>query len=193
MRRALLAWESGSGRGHIMALKTIAEAISDRFECDAALCRMKHADELATTCVSVFQARHLRYDPASPRHASGVKTATWGEFLGDIGFRDAEFLASQIGWWKAQMQKRRITLLVADFAPCAMLAARSLGIPCVAVSPGYGVVPGHLPEFPVLIPEYATRIYDEAEMLAAINTAGLAQDVPPLQHFPQLYDWRRKG
>ena len=188
MRRALLAWESGSGRGHIMALKTIAEAISDRFECDAALCRMKHADELATTCVSVFQARHLRYDPASPRHASGVKTATWGEFLGDIGFRDAEFLASQIGWWKAQMQKRRITLLVADFAPCAMLAARSLGIPCVAVSPGYGVVPGHLPEFPVLIPEYATRIYDEAEMLAAINTAGLAQDVPPLQHFPQLYD-----
>ena len=74
-----------------------------------------------------------------------------------------------------------------------MLAARSLGIPYVAVSPGYGVVPGHLPEFPVLIPEYATRIYDEAEMLAAINTAGLAQDVPPLQHFPQLYDWRRKG
>ena len=188
MRRALLAWESGSGRGHIVALRTVAEAISDRFECDAALCRMKHADELASTCVSVFQARYLRYDPNSLRKGSSVKTATWGEFLGDIGFRDADFLAGQIGWWKSVIQRRNITMVIADFAPCAMLAARSLGIPCVAISPGYGVVPGHLTEFPVLIPDYSTRLYDEAEMVAAINAAGALHDVPPLQYLPQLYD-----
>lgn len=188
MRRALLAWESGAGRGHVIALKTVAEAISDRFECDAALCRMKHADELASSCVSVFQSRYLSLDPNSPRKGSGVQTATWGEFLGDIGFRNANFLASQIGWWKKVIQERRITLVVADFAPCAMLAARSLGIPCVAVSPGYGVVPGHLTEFPILIEDYATRLYDEAEMVAAINQAGSDHDVPHLQYLPQIYD-----
>ena len=188
MRRALLAWESGAGRGHIVALKKVANAISDRFECDAALCRMKHADELADSCVAVFQARYLRADPKSLRKGTGVQTATWGEFLGDIGFRNAEFLASQIGWWKSVIQERRITLVVADFAPCAMLAARSLGIPCVAVSPGYGVVPGNYMEFPILLPEYATRLYDEAEMVAAINQAGEAHDVPTLQYLPQLYD-----
>lgn len=188
MRRALLAWESGAGRGHIVALKNVAEAISDRFECDAALCRMKHADELLTTCVSVFQSRYLSYDSNSPRKGSGVQTATWGEFLGDIGFRNPQFLASQIGWWKAEIQKRRITLVVADFAPCAMLAARSLGIPCVAISPGYGLPPGHLDEFPILIPEYSTRLYDEAEMVAAINEAGLRVDLPPLERLPQIYD-----
>lgn len=188
MRRALLAWESGSGRGHIVALKSVAEAISDRFECDAALCRMKHADELAQTCKSVFQSRYLSYQPNNPRDGSGILTATWGEFLGDIGFRNPEFLARQIGWWKSEIQRRRITLVVADFAPCAMLAARSLGIPCVAISPGYGVPPGHLTEFPILIPEHSTRLYDEAEMVAAINQAGAVQDVPPLEYFPQLYD-----
>ena len=188
MRRALLAWESGAGRGHIVAMKTVAKAISDRFECDAALCRMKHADELADSCVAVFQGRYLSADPNSLRKGTGVQTATWGEFLGDIGFRNAEFLASQIGWWKSVIQERRITLVVADFAPCVMLAARSLGIPCVAVSPGYGVVPGNYKEFPILLPEYATRLYDEAEMVAAINQAGAAHDVPPLQYLPQLYD-----
>ena len=188
MRRALLAWESGAGRGHIVALKKVAKAISDRFECDAALCRMKHADELADSCVAVFQARYLSADPNSLRKGTGVQTATWGEFLGDIGFRNAEFLASQIAWWKSVIKERRITLVVTDFAPCAMLAARSLGIPCVAVSPGYGVVPGNYKEFPILLPEYATRLYDEAEMVAAINLAGAAHDVPPLQYMPQLYD-----
>ena len=188
MRRALLAWESGSGRGHIVALKKVAEAISDRFECDAALCRMKHADELAQTCISVFQSRYLSFDTNSPRTGSGVQTATWGEFLGDIGFRKPEFLAAQIAWWKSEIQKRRITLVVADFAPCAMLAARSLGIPCVAISPGYGLPPGHLVEFPVLIPEFATRLYDEADIVAAINEAGVSVDLPPLEHLPQIYD-----
>ena len=39
MLGALLAWEDGSGRGHVVPLRTVAEAVRDRFSFDAALCR----------------------------------------------------------------------------------------------------------------------------------------------------------
>ena len=37
MQGALLAWEHGSGRGHVVPLRTVAEAVRDRFSFDAAL------------------------------------------------------------------------------------------------------------------------------------------------------------
>ena len=36
MQGALLAWEHGSGRGHVVPLRTVAEAVRDRFSFDAA-------------------------------------------------------------------------------------------------------------------------------------------------------------
>lgn len=50
MLGALLAWEHGSGRGHVVPLRTVAEAVSDRFTFDAALRDLTFKDELAGLC-----------------------------------------------------------------------------------------------------------------------------------------------
>ncbi|MGA9659697.1 MAG: nucleotide disphospho-sugar-binding domain-containing protein [Asticcacaulis sp.] len=187
--RILLAWESGAGRGHVVTLKTVAAALGDGFTYDAALCRMDHAGELAPLCELVFPAARLRYDRA--RREGPVRTATWGEFLGDSGFRDAAFLARQVGWWKETLMARRSDLVIADYAPCAMLAAQSLGIPAIITGTGYGIVAEGLTTFHVFLPEYTERLYDEAEMTQGINAALKPLGVPELGCMPDIY--RRQG
>ncbi|KQX34780.1 hypothetical protein ASD04_15415 [Devosia sp. Root436] len=175
--RILLAWEGGAGRGHIVTLKTIAEALGDGFVFDAALCRMEHAGELAPLCELAFPSAYLGFDATRRQAAGNPNTATWAEFLGDLGFADSGRLIGQIEWWLAAIQARQSSLMVGDFSPIAMLAARIAGIPMAAVGTGYSTPPAGMDAFPVLLEEHTTRIYREADLLAAVNAA--------MQHFGQ--------
>jgi UDP:flavonoid glycosyltransferase YjiC (YdhE family) len=91
--------------------------------------------------------------------------------LGDLNFWDPQFLISQIGWWLEVIKARKSRLVIADFAPCAQLAARIAGIPSVSVGTGYSVPPSGLDRFPVLLPEYEELVFAEAELLEAVNKA----------------------
>ncbi|MET0360297.1 MAG: nucleotide disphospho-sugar-binding domain-containing protein, partial [Sphingobium sp.] len=108
-------------------------------------------------------------------------------FLGDTGFRDPAFLITQVKWWEEVLTGRCIDLVVADYAPCALLAAQSMGIPSVAVGTGYGIPPMGLEQFPVFLPEHDVRLYDEAEMVATINAALVPLGVPVLDHLSDIY------
>lgn len=187
MPRVLLACEGGAGRGHVVTLKTIAEALEDRFLFDAALCRMEHADEIRPACDAVYPGASLPYLREERRARGNVPAATWGEFMGDTGFRDHEFLSRQIAWWQEVIRVRDIALVVGDFAPCALLAARSVGVPAVAVGNGYTTPPPGLEAFPVFLPQYAERIFDEAGMVECVNRAATPLGVPPLRWLPEVY------
>lgn len=187
MPRVLLAWEGGAGRGHVVTLKTVAEALGAPAHVDAALSRMEHARELAGVCGAVFQGVALSYDSAARAARGQPKTATWGEFLCDLGFRDPEFLIRQIGWWRDVIVSRRIGLVVGDYAPCALLAARSLGVAGVGVGTGYGQPPSDMDSFPVLIADHSERIYDEREMVLAVNAALAHFGAPGVERAPEIY------
>jgi hypothetical protein len=185
--RVLLAWEGGAGRGHIVTLKTIAEALGGDFIYDAALCRMDHADEIAPLCERTFRSAVLWDNNVRRRAAGNPRTASWGEFLGDLNFCDPQFLITQIGWWLATIRARQSALLIADFAPCALLAARIAGIPAVAVGTGYSAPPPGMAEFPALLAQSTTRIYREADLLAATNAALAHFGATPLACLSDIY------
>lgn len=182
-----MAWEGGDGRGHIVALKAMAQALRHDYVFDAALCRMRYAGELAPLCETVMQGGVLGYATARRQAAGNPGTATWGEFLGDVGFLDADVLARQIAWWQYVIRQRKIALVIADFAPCAMLAARGLGIATVATGVGYDIPPQDLQEYPILLPEYGKRLHEEGDMVAAVNRAAVPLGVAPLQRLPQVW------
>jgi len=186
MPRVLLAWEGGGGRGHVVTLRSVAAALGAPEHIDAALYRMEPAAEIEGVCGAVFRGAGLKYD-GEKRRARGSKTATWAEFLGDLGFRDREFLKSQIGWWRETILARRCGLVVGDYAPCALLAARSLGVKAVGVGTGYGLPPPGLDPFPILIEAFADRIYEESEMAAAVNDALAHFGAPPVARFSDIY------
>lgn len=185
--RVLLAWEGGAGRGHIVTLKTIAEALGPGFVYDAALCRMDYAAEIAPLCELVFPSAWLGFNPARRRAAGNPGTATWADFLGDLGFGDQTRLIKQIDWWLTTIAARQSSLMVGDFSPIAMLAARVAGIPMVAVGTGYSTPPPGMDAFPTLLAEHHTRIYPEAELLDAVNGALRHFGLPPLARFSDIY------
>lgn len=187
MPRALLAWEGGDGRGHISNLKAVAEYIGDRFSFDASICRQTYRAELESVCDLVLVGPSFRYSGKTRAERGAPPSATWGEFLGDIGFREEAALSARIGWWQKVIRERNISLVVADFAPCALMAARGMGIATAVVGDGYSAPPHTLAEYPVLLPEFDRRIYDEAEMAAIVNAAAGQFGVPGITHLPEIY------
>ena len=184
----MLAWEAGAGRGHVLTLGTMARALSPRFTLDAALRKLDHARELTAICELVFRGPALPYRKGRQDTVRSVATATWGDYLGDIGFDDPDFIARQVNWWVRLMKERAYRLLVADYAPCAMLAARCLGIPTIAVGTGFGLPPGTLARFPPFVPdEDAVRLHDEAEMVDGINRGLRSSGLPRLTALPEIY------
>ena len=187
MPRVLLAWEGGAGRGHVVTLKAMAQALGPSHHYEAALCRMMHAAELAPLCQAVYPSAGL-YLHAGPRKAAGwPRTASWADFLGDLCFAVPERLQIQFDWWLDVLRTRRIDLVIADFAPVSLLAARALDIPGVCAGTGYSAPPAGMEAFPVLMPHHAVLVHDEAALLANANAVLASVHAPPLERFSDLY------
>jgi UDP:flavonoid glycosyltransferase YjiC (YdhE family) len=187
-RRILLAWEGGAGRGHVVTLKVMAEALGPHHHYEAALCRMDHAAELSHLCGDVYPSAGLYHHPRRRKSVGWPGTASWADFMGDLVFAFPKRLKLQFDWWVEVLSTRRIDLVIADFAPISMLAARALGIPAVCVGTGYSAPPPGMAHFPFLLPEYTTLVHDEANLLANTNQVLADFDVPPLTYFSDIYD-----
>jgi hypothetical protein len=187
MPRILLANEFGAGRGHLVTLTRLAQAFGPPFTFDAALCEREHERELRSLNATVFNGSRLVYQPARRTGPDAVPTATWGEYLGDLGFDQVSRLRELIVWWRQVLQERRVSLVLADYAPLALMAARSLGIPTIATGQGYGLPPADMPEFPVLDPERSQRLHDERVLLANVNAVASDIGLPALRGLPEVY------
>lgn len=190
--RVLLANEAGAGRGHILTLRSIAQGLGPGFDYDAALARMDHAGELADINATCFPGVALAYDRRRRQGPGAVPTATWADYLGDLGFADPERLRAAIGWWVALIVQRGIEVLVADYAPTAMLAAQALAaraypIRIIATGTGYGILPETQTRCPPFLPEFTETLHSESRLLANVNRAGAAHGLPPLPRLAAIY------
>jgi UDP:flavonoid glycosyltransferase YjiC (YdhE family) len=185
--RILLAWECGAGRGHIVTLKVMAETLGPHHHYEAALCRMDHAAELASVCQRVYPGAGLFFHPGPRKAAGSPRTASWPDFLGDLGFAFPERLKLQFDWWIEVLRVRRIDLVIGDFAPVSLLAARALGIPAVTVGTGYSTPPPGMERFPILLDRYKVLVHDEATLLGNVNAVLASVGSPPLKRFADIY------
>lgn len=186
-KKVLLANEFGIGRGHIVQLLQAARALGPGFSFEAALYNRSFASELAPLGALVYDGPGYVYDASRRTGPDAVTTATWGEFLGDLGFAQRDRVRDVVMWWHHVLGQRRIDLLVTDYAPLALLAARARGIPTIAVGQGYGLPPDHLSHFPPLHAAPLSRLHDEAALLDNVNAAATAIGLAPLTGLPQVY------
>lgn len=187
MTRVLLAWEAGAGRGHVVTLARVARALQGMAPCDAALGWMDHAGEIAPWCEGVFPGVSLPYQRQARKERGAPPNATWADYLADCRMADGSRLRSNVAWWLDTYARRQTGLVVADYAPCALLAARIAGIPALAIGTGYGIPPADLREFPVFLPDHAEREADEGQMVAVVNEALGPLGLPPLDALPEIY------
>ena len=140
----------------------------------------------------------LLHDVGAPRfqapvwlhevHGVPSPPASLAEILLSCGYLSAEALQGLFTGWRSLLQALRPDLLVADYAPTAVLAARSLGLRSAAVGIGFFIPPDRAP-MPLLRdwePVQPGRIeHADRQMLASINTVLQRAGTPPLQRAAQ--------
>ncbi len=191
--RVLLCCEAGQGRGHVTTLATVARALAPVARSQAILAQTDHGDILERVCDRVDRGMGLAPVPGAPPSPA----LTWAGWLRVRGFGDADDLRRRFDWWALAMQSIRPALVVADFAPTALLAARARGIATVATGAAFGLPPATLARFPDLLTPAQDALHgtvrpdapppDEAAMCATINAVLGPLGLPPLAHLAEVY------
>jgi UDP:flavonoid glycosyltransferase YjiC (YdhE family) len=187
-KKALLAWQIGDGRGHVSKLRFIGEALKARgVTCTAALTRLEHADEIRHVADRIHSAPPLPYFHHLRIERGEQPAATYGEFLGDLGFASPHIIAEHVLFWRKLIEVDRPDIVIGEQAPSTLLAARSLGIPVVALGTTYTLPPTTMAAFPVLLEEYHERKWSEGQMCDAINSVVVRLGVRPLTRLSEVY------
>ena len=179
MARIAFAWELGGELGHAMACRTLARALEARgHETAFAFRELHQLDALDLAGHPVYQA------PVSLREGLGAAApASWADMLLGCGYADESELAGLVAGWIEVLRACRSQLVVADYAPTALLAARILGMKRVDYSNGFAIPPrvAPMPAFrPDLRVEPAALAAREALALANVNAVLERHDAAPI-------------
>lgn len=189
MAHFYLCWELGAGLGHAARLKSIALPLRARGHRVSFVLRdLVQPRRLLQVCGSdMLQA------PVWLHRTAGLPQvqASLAEILLAVGYLDADALAGLCEGWRGLFRQGRPDLVIADYAPTALLAARSLGVRSAAVGTGFQLPPAARPLPPLwpgeAEPPSASRLRTtEARVLESANRVLAMHGAPPLAHACEL-------
>lgn len=174
-----LSWELGGGLGHAGRLKMLAQALLQRgHQVSMSLRDLVHTHSvLADLDVPKFQA------PLWQMKAVGLPPTqgNLAEILFLCGYLDPVALGGLALGWRALLRQLQPDLLVADYAPTAILAARSMGLRSASIGNGFYSPPPGRPLPPLrdweAIPP-ARLLASEQHMLRTANAVLAALAAP---------------
>jgi UDP:flavonoid glycosyltransferase YjiC (YdhE family) len=169
--RVLLAYESGYGLGHLTRLAALARRLNVRgINTILASYRLDDVARFAGSFDRIVQA------PVWPSFFASERSAVvrWGPSYADnllnIGFGEARYIAANQLAWRGIIDDHDAKVVVADFAPGAILAAkgrcRSLQVGAPFYTPA---LDGEI--FPAFLADQPTSGALEPRLLAAITAA----------------------
>jgi hypothetical protein len=187
-RRVLLAWELGGGYGHLHLMLPLADRLT------AAGYQPCLAVQNHVTGLALLNGRTcplLDVPPKLAGFAAARRIESWADIVLNAGYATPAAAGQAIAGWLALLRSQDIDLVVAEFAPGAMLAARVADIPCIAVGVGWGQPPAvsPLPAIRIWEPPAAESLAAaEALLLGALNPALEALGGRPLESLATLFD-----
>jgi len=188
MARIAFAWELGGSYGHALASAALANSLAKRGH-HIALC-FRELHQLAL----LPEARHFDVFQAPRSAAEGVLRArpdSYAEILLGSGYADARELTALLGAWRSLWQQWKPELVVADFAPTALAAARLQGVRRVTYGNGFFSPPrlDPLPPFRHDEPVAPERVLAaDRAALASVNEAFAAFGAAPLARLAQMFE-----
>lgn len=187
MSKLLYAWEFGANFGHIGAFLPLARALRTRgHEVRWAVAQTAPtARLLAQEGFTWLQAPTC---PETPREGSPV---SYSDILLRFGYARNEELFGLVVAWRELMRLTGAEAVLADHAPTAILAARTLGIPVVLFCSGFYVPPRQrpLPNMRPWLPLPAGQLEAlEKWALASVNAVLEGFGRTPLGALAQLFD-----
>lgn len=188
MARIAFAWELGGEFGHAMACAALAHQLHARGHAIAFMFRELH--QLAflsdTSQYDIFQA------PVSVSEGHGEPIpVSFADILVGCGYDTGRHLTGLLGGWLSLFGRWKPDLVLADFGPTALLAARVLGLRRVSYGNGFAIPPrlSPLPAFRFDETVAPGRIAQpDARALASANAALARFGGAPLQHLAQQFE-----
>jgi UDP:flavonoid glycosyltransferase YjiC (YdhE family) len=116
--------------------------------------------------------------------------AGYGALLFADGFGDAAVLDRRLAGWARLFAEFAVDVVVGDYAPAALLAARMYGMPSVAVGTGFEIPPdtGLLPSFwEDGAQDAAARRFTEGLVLFNINQVLRRLNATPVERLAQVF------
>jgi hypothetical protein len=139
------------------------------------------------------QSPHVSSPPAE--HIWPVDS--FAKILNNSGYSNSQQLASMIRAWRNLFELVKPDLIIADYAPTAILASRELGIPRLQIGTGFYQVPrqGRVPSFIELQGHPAIdskNLEFEKKILGHINAALKLNGMLALAELTQMQDTEQK-
>ena len=188
MARIAFAWELGGELGHSMACNSLARAMRARGHHIGFMFRELHG----LSHLPSLEAHDVFQAPVSVSEGHGQPVpASFADILIGSGYDRPQHLAGLLAGWFALLGRWKPDLLVADFAPTALLAARVMGLRCVAYSNGFSVPPRltPLPAFRFDEPIDPRKVEQaDTRALATVNGALARFGVAPLERLAQQFE-----
>ena len=188
MKRVLFSWELGSGLGHMALLKPIAEELVKRGHCvHVSLKNFAGAHSMLNSLASCLLPSPVRQANIAGRIRS---PATYAQLMHNVGFGDLQELNILVQAWRNLMALVRPDILVANYSPIAVLAARSLSMPYIILGTGFDCPPAidSFPDWrpnqknsPAMLQAFEQRVLSNTNQLLKKNGA------KQLQKFSQLF------
>ncbi|GAB2181113.1 hypothetical protein DLREEDagrD3_13360 [Denitratisoma sp. agr-D3] len=183
----LYAWEFGANLGHIGAFLPLARALRERGYA------VRWAVTDTTAAARLLPGEGFAWLPApriGERRLPGAPLS-YADILLRFGYHHADDLLGLVVAWRELLQLTQARLVLADHAPTALLAARSLGLPVMQFSNGFTVPPRQRP-LPNMRPwqplPTETLLGLEDAALASVNAVLARFGQAPLGALAELFD-----
>lgn len=185
-KRLLLATEFPRGPGGLARLSPLGDELADRgYDVTFATPPEQH-DPIAAAGFPVLAAPRWKAPPPP-----GYIAVSYADLLMHGGWAAPDALRGVMDAWIRLLADAAPDLLLVDFAPTAMLAARAAGIPMAAIGDGFSLPPLTAPLPPMRpwadIPPNAVASV-EGRVLAVANARLGALKSPELRHLRDLFD-----
>jgi UDP:flavonoid glycosyltransferase YjiC (YdhE family) len=187
MARIVFAWELGGHTGHVTTLMPVARAMQARGHEVRLLLRdprsgadLEGAGDIPRAPAPIWAGPVTHENPLN-----------FGQILHNFGYQYPDSVRQLIGAWRERLADA--DAVVANVAPAAHIAARTLGLPSFEISQGFHVPPPSMPAPPLRHWEPAPRAALEAgdrAVLGAINATLAAHGARPLDTIGALFEGR---
>jgi len=162
MARILFAWELGGELGHARRSLQLARELRDLGHATA----FAFADLLLLASAGVDDCAWFQAPALQPAKSPNPAPVNASEILLNRGFGDPFSLAGALRAWTGLFSLWKPDLVVGDYAPGALLAARLAGLRRVAIGTGFSIPPATEP-----LPALRTWVAAEAGPLRVADAA----------------------
>jgi hypothetical protein len=201
MATVLCAWEIGDGHGHVRNLLAVAKILL------AAGHRVVFSiPARQVTAIQLIQESYklpvetiiLPTTPSLNQYLALGKiyrAASYLDIMGLHAFDTADRLSPVVERYKILMKEHKIDVVLAECAPCALLAAKIASVPSFGVGTSFGLPEMHqgFDSYPQLDNFPLTSLFDEMHILSSINAVAeirfdrIADAMAPVANFPFCY------